>query len=186
MFDSVDHARTWHHGPVLTPAHSPVLTRRSVMRFAAASTVGVFAVSSLAACSDDSDDAMEVDRLTSAAKLARRDAENAKAAIALLPDRSGALTTISTQRREHADALEAEIARAAGTYADGSTPTSTGRPSPETTKPAPPPDLPTLRGHLTESQRNAAELARSLSGYRAGLCASIGAACGTHVVVLLP
>lgn len=156
------------------------------MRFAAASTVGVFAVTSLAACSDDRGETTEIDRLTSAAKLARRDAKNAKAAIALLPDRSGALTTISTQRREHADALEAEIARAAGTYADGSTPTSEAQPTSATTQPAPPPDLHTLRGQLTESQRNAAELARSLSGYRAGLCASIGAACGTHLVVLLP
>lgn len=165
-----------------TIAHSPVLTRRTALRSAAASAIGAFAVTSLAACSDE-DEAVEVDRLTSAAELARRDAANASAAIALLPDRSGALTTISTQRGEHAAALEAEIARAAGTYADDAPPTSI---SPPSRQPAPPPNIDTLRRQLSESQRNATDLARSLSGYRAGLCASIGAACGSHLAVLLP
>lgn len=170
-----------------TSAHSPVLTRRSALRWSAATAVGALAVTSLTACSDDENEAMEVDRLTSAAKLARRDAENATAAIALLPDRVGALTTISTQRGEHAAALEAEIARAAGTYADGSAPTTSSPPASTTPgRPAAPPDLGALRRQLAESQRDATDLARSLSGYRAGLCASIGAACGTHLVVLLP
>ncbi|MFD4366591.1 hypothetical protein [Rhodococcus sp. NPDC058521] len=168
------------------PAHSPVLTRRSAFKLATGAAVGAFAVTTLAGCSDDQDDAVELDRLTSAAESARRDSENAAAAIALLPDRAGALTTISAQRGEHADALEAEIARAAGTYADGSAPTTAPTTSSTPPQPAPPPDLDTLRARLTESQRHAAELARSLDGYRGGLCASIAASCGTHVVVLLP
>lgn len=166
-----------------TIAHSRVLTRRTALRSAAATAIGALAVTSLTACSDGNE-AVEVDRLTSAATLARRDAENATAAIALLPDHSRALTTISTQRGEHATALEAEIARAAGHYADDSAPTTSA--SPTSGQPAPPPNIDTLRRQLSESQRNATDLARSLSGYRAGLCASIGAACGSHLAVLLP
>jgi hypothetical protein len=42
-----------------------------------------------------------------------------------------------------------------------------------------------LRAELAESQRSAADSARTLSGYRAGLSASISAACATYLAVVL-
>jgi hypothetical protein len=42
-----------------------------------------------------------------------------------------------------------------------------------------------LRDRITKSQQSAADLARTQSGYRAGLLASISAACATEAVVLL-
>ena len=46
------------------------------------------------------------------------------------------------------------------------------------------PDDGALRARLTDSQHSAAELAATLSGYRAGLLASISACCGAHVAVV--
>ena len=109
----------------------------------------------------------------------------AAAAIALHPDRSAALDLVRVQRTAHADALDAEIARAAGTYPDGTTPTTSPSASAAPTAPAPPPTLDQLRAELAESQRSAADSARTLSGYRAGLSASISAACATYLAVVL-
>lgn len=199
--DVRDSHGTWHHVPVLTPDPSPPvsrdslsrrsLSRRSLFRIAATGTLGLAFAPILTGCSeDDVADVREADQLLEQARLARRDAASAAAAVTVLPDRANALTTISAQRSAHAEALEAEIARAAGTYADGSTPTTaTSAPESTTTGPTAPPTPPSveqLRSELTESQQAAADLAAKLSRHRAGLMASISAACATHVVVLLP
>ncbi|MFZ2176671.1 MAG: hypothetical protein WAW17_22035, partial [Rhodococcus sp. (in: high G+C Gram-positive bacteria)] len=105
---------------------------------------------------------------------------------AVLPDRAAALDLVRAQRAAHGDALDAEIARVAGTYPDGSAPTtSAAAPSSATTAPVPP-GLDQLRAQLAESQRSAADSARTLTAFRAGLCASISAACATHLAVVLP
>lgn len=191
VLDSRETGPDWHDGPVLTPTvprpsqRRLVVSRRAALRFAATSALGIAAVPLLTGCSEDQSRVEEADALADQAQRARRDAASATAAIAVLPDRAGALQLLSTQRSAHADALEAEIARAAGTYADGTVPTTTPGTSTTAQIPAPPPGLDQLRADLTESQRSAADLARGLTAYRAGLTASISAACATHVAVLL-
>ncbi|MFD6058021.1 hypothetical protein [Rhodococcus wratislaviensis] len=168
------------------PTSGPAVSRRTALRFAAASAFGVASVALLAGCADDADSDTEVDSLVEQSRLARRDAAGAAATIALLPDRGAALELVRAQRAAHADALDAEIARAAGTYLDGTAPTTSAPPSTTPTAPAPPPGLEQLRAFLVESQRSAADSARALTAYRAGLCASISAACGTYLAVVLP
>ncbi|TQC50944.1 hypothetical protein EEB14_00885 [Rhodococcus sp. WS4] len=168
------------------PTSGPAVSRRAALRFAAASAFGIATVPLLTGCTDDGDSDVEVDSLLAQSRLARRDAAGAATTIALLPDRAAALELVRAQRTAHADALDAEIARAAGTYPDGTTPTTSASPSTTPTEPAPPPGLDQLRADLAESQRSAADSARMLTAYRAGLCASISAACGTYLAVVLP
>ncbi|WP_424809604.1 hypothetical protein [Rhodococcus sp. 27YEA15] len=158
---------------------------------AGAASVGA-ATLAVSACSDDSRaQSAEVDKLLAQADRARADATAANAAIALAPERSAALTTISTERTAHATELDAEIARAAGRNGRGTTTepsdptTATTGPSDPTTA-ATPADVAALRTALGESARSAADLARTMSGYRAGLLASVSAACSAQTAVLLP
>ncbi|MBJ7478945.1 hypothetical protein ACIQYW_22605 [Rhodococcus erythropolis] len=137
---------------------------------------------SLSACTDDgtAEAAAEVDQLTAQAERARADAAAATAAIALAPDKSASLTTISAERTAHALELDAEIARAAG----GGAATTTAPPS--TSVANAPTGVESLSTSLADSARSAADLARTMSGYRAGLLGSISASCSTQVAVLLP
>ncbi|MBY6385125.1 hypothetical protein EEB12_03095 [Rhodococcus sp. WS1] len=136
---------------------------------------------SLSACTDTgtAEAAAEVDQLTAQAERARSDAAAATAAIALAPDKSASLTTISAERTAHALELDAEIARAAGGGATTTAPPSTSVANAPT-------GVDTLRTSLNDSARSAADLARTMSGYRAGLLGSISASCSTQVAVLLP
>ncbi|MCQ4119378.1 hypothetical protein [Rhodococcus tibetensis] len=168
------------------PTFGPVVSRRAALRFAAVSAIGATGVALLAGCAEDTNTQAEVDSLVAQARLARRDAASAAAAIALLPERGAALDLVRSQRTAHADALDAEIARAAGTYPDGTTPTTSPSASPAPAAPTPPPSIDQLRAELAESQRSAADSARNLSAYRAGLSASISAACATYLAVVLP
>ncbi|WP_077041325.1 hypothetical protein [Rhodococcus sp. MTM3W5.2] len=163
---------------------SPI-SRRSAFRIAGAASVGLTALALSAGCTSDSSDrdSAEPDPLISAAESARRDAATATAATALAPERAGALSVIASERGAHADALSAEVARAAGVD-----PTAMPSPSPtgSPTEPAPPPPtVDELRTQLATSQRDAAGLARRLSGYRAGLLGSISAAIAAEQAVLL-
>ncbi|WP_070378241.1 hypothetical protein [Rhodococcus sp. WMMA185] len=168
------------------PTLGPIVSRRAAIRFAAASTLGVASLPLLTGCAFGEDSNAEADSLAAQSRLARRDAAGAAAAIALAPDRATALELVRVQRTAHADALDAEIARVAGVYADGSVTTTSLPPSTTPTVPAPPPSLDQLRADLAESQRSAADSVRMLTAYRAGLCASISAACATYLAVLLP
>lgn len=155
------------------------MSRRTLLRWSGA-TLGSAGVLTVAACGTPSDDADAPDPLIIQAQRARTDAALAGALIAVAPDRAESLTTIGTERTTHADALDAEIARLAG-----GTQTSSTIP----TTPALPAEIPTvdlLRDRLTRSQRDAADLGRTLRGYRAGLLASVSAACATEATVLLP
>lgn len=161
----------------------PVLSRRGAFRVAGAAALGLAALGATAGCADSgsNDAAREPDPLLVPLAAARRDAATATAAAALAPDRAGALTAVANERTAHADALSAEILRAAGSEA-----TSTTTAAPGTTAAAAPPSVDDVRADLADSQRGAAALARRLDGYRAGLLGSISAAVAVQQAVLLP
>lgn len=141
---------------------------------------------SATACSgsDTAAQSPEADPLIGAAARAYADSAAAVAAIALAPERGPALQTIADGRTAHATALNDEIIRAAGHYGDGTAPTIADLPTPAPT-PVPPPTVDELRTRLVRSQRDAADLARTQSDYRAGLLGSISAACATHAGIVL-
>lgn len=168
-----------------------------MLRLAGGGTVGVFALGAAAGCGDDNK-IYEPDPLATQEVQARADAAAATAAIALAPQRHSALTSIATERTAHADALKAEIDRLVGVYGDGTKPVHRTRANgpgqdsgPSTVAsgtaipPSPPPTVDALRAQLTKSRQSAADLAHGQSGYRAGLLASISAACAVHAGVLL-
>ncbi|MGW4848427.1 hypothetical protein [Nocardia brasiliensis] len=173
------------------------LDRRTVLRLAGGGTVGVLALGAAVGCTAE-DTVHEPDPLAAQEVLARADAAAATAAIALAPAKHSALTAIATERTAHADALRTEIERVIGVYGDGTKPvhrTRTNTPgqasgpsavaSGSAVPPVAPPSLDTLRAQLTESRQAAAALAGTQSGYRAGLLASISAACAAQAGVLL-
>ncbi|MFI6045714.1 hypothetical protein ACIA8C_29085 [Nocardia sp. NPDC051321] len=172
------------------------MDRRGMLRLAGGGAVGVLALGAVTGCGDDK--VYEPDPLATQEIQARTDAAAATAAIALAPQRHSALTAIATERTAHADALKAEIDRLIGVYGDGTKPVHRTRengpgqssgPSAVSSgtaiPPSPPPTVEALRAQLTKSQQAAADLARGQSGYRAGLLASISAACAVHAGVLL-
>ncbi|MGM7647618.1 hypothetical protein ACSVDM_22170 [Nocardia sp. JW2] len=194
--DAVPHAKSTEHA---TAAGSAARTwrRRTVLRLAGAGAVAVPAVAVLASCAED-DTVHAPDPLAAHEVLARADAAAATAAIALAPQAQAALTTVATERTAHADALRAEIDRVIGVYGDGTTPVhrtgvvtvpgSDGAPVPAAdlvSAAQQPISVEQLRARLQHSQQAAATLARTESGYRAGLLASISAACATEAGVLL-
>ncbi|MFD6896259.1 hypothetical protein ACFWB0_17125 [Rhodococcus sp. NPDC060086] len=131
-------------------------------------------------CGITDDSEPEPDPLLAQAARARTDASTATALIAASPDLAAPLTTISSERTAHADALDAEVARVAGA-------TTNDTPSSTTTAPAAEaPTVELLRERLTQSQRSAADVGRTLQGFRAGMLASISAACAVQTAVLLP
>ncbi|MFI5779899.1 hypothetical protein [Nocardia sp. NPDC051570] len=160
----------------------PAINRRSLLRIAGGGALAIGALG-MTACAEDKPAGPDV--LLAQEQSARVDAVWAKAAVAATPDRTAALTLIATQRTEHADALRAEIDRALGVYGDGTKPKSNTPPVTVPLAPTSPPTVAALRDQLTQSQRAAADLAATLSGYRAGLLASISACCATHTGVLL-
>ncbi|QBJ98863.1 hypothetical protein ERC79_21025 [Rhodococcus sp. ABRD24] len=154
------------------------MSRRSALRVAGSTALGSAVISLTASCSDPgaSDSPAAIDALSTQAELARRDAVNATTAIAANPGLAGALGIVAAERTAHADALDAEIARAAASTTSATT----------TPPVAAPPTLAQLRADLASVQRDAAQLARTQSGYRAGLLGSISAACAAQQAVLLP
>lgn len=169
---------SWHHDQVRTSFLSHPLSRRTALRVAGGAALGASALTLSTGCSDSgpADSPAEIDALTTQAERARRDAANATAAIAVVPGLATALGVVAAERSAHADALDAEIARAATV----TTSTTTSTP------PTMPPTLEQLRADLADSQKEAGRLARTQSGYRAGLLGSISAACAAQQAVLLP
>lgn len=148
-------------------------TRRSVLRVGAAACAAAMLT---AACA--SDEPEPPDPLEAPADRAARDAATITAAIAVFPDRAGALETMAAERRAHAEALTAEVERL--------------RPAPTTTSSAveppavEPPTLDDVRAGLIAAAEEAANLVPAVSGYRCGLLGSIAAACHTQVAIALP
>lgn len=127
-----------------------------------------------------------IDDLEAQRQLARSDSELAGAAAAALtgPDSealAAALEQVSSERAEHARALATEIARAAGKTPPEDTETST----PATVPDAPAPTVSQVVNALRAAADSAGKLATGSSGYRAGLLASIAAACTASYAVAL-
>lgn len=164
------------------PLPTRPLSRRAALRAAGGAALGVSVLTLSSGCGESgpSGTPAELDALIAQADRARSDAASATAAIATAPDLAAALGVIAAERGAHADALDAEITRAgAATTALSSTTTVT---PPVTT----PPTVDQVRQDLAQSQREAAGLARTQAGHRAGLLGSISAACAAQQAVLLP
>ena len=126
-----------------------------------------------------------IDELESQLTLAQRDSELATAAAAAAAKPvSAALTEVASERARHAQALATEIAR----LVVNPTSTSSATASPTATTSAaaaPPPSLSDVVNSLRASAASAAQLATTVSGYRAGLLGSIAAACTAAYTVAL-
>lgn len=157
--------------------------RRTALRAAGAGALGALTVAAVAACAEEP--VHDPDPLAAHELQARADAAAANAAIALAPHLQSTLSTIAAQRTEHAEALAAEIARLVGVYGDGTIPVHKTRAPSATPAPITAPTVDQLRDQLSRSRRATAELAVALSGYRAGLLASISAACAVHAEGLI-
>lgn len=146
-----------------------------MLRGAGAAVAGTTILASTVACSDGAqdDEAAQPDLLAAHAARARRDAAAATAAIAQNPAAVDTLTVIADQRTAHADALDTEIAR----LTPPPTVSETAAAATGTAVPVPAPALTDLSAALSDAGRSAADDARALSGYRAGLLGSISAAC---------
>jgi hypothetical protein len=127
-----------------------------------------------------------VDDLEAQRQLAHRDSELAAAAGAALtgPDTqalAAALDRVSLERAEHARALATEIARAAPKPAPELAGTTTSAGAPD----GPAPTVSQVVNALRAAAESAGKLAIASSGYRAGLLASIAAACTASYAVAL-
>jgi len=127
-----------------------------------------------------------VDDLEAQRQLARRDSDLAAAAGAALegPDSealAAALEQVSAERADHARALAAEIARAAGKPVPEETETTTATVVPD----APASTVSQVASALRAAADSAGKLAVASTGYRAGLLASIAAACTASYAVAL-
>lgn len=186
------------------PGAAAGLPRRAVLRTSGAAVLGgtvLAAVGATAAGCTLGTQEPETDPLQLLADQAASDADLARRLAAASPDSADAATVISDERRAHADALTAEIHRAAGTTPgpDPGAGDTAGTPAPSVpadggaggngTPPPPPPPPPTvaeLRAALAAAQRAAADAAHGLDGYRAGLAGAVSAACAAEQKVLIP
>lgn len=120
-----------------------------------------------------------VDPLRQLAASARADAARAAAVTDAPAAARGALVAVAAERTQHATALDAEVARAAGTV--GGTPVT----APPTTTVAPAPgSLSQLVAGLQASSAAASAAAVTAASYRAGLLGSVAASCAAQVTVL--
>jgi hypothetical protein len=117
------------------------------------------------------------DPLIALADAARADAALAAAAVAADPELADRVQPLVDARREHAAALDAEIARL-----DPSRPSSTAAPTPPRNGSAP--DLGRVRQAVLESGRAAADAVLTLPAERVGLVASVAACCHTYAEIL--
>lgn len=161
------------------PSRPPTLSRRRVLVGAAAlAALGV----TVAGCGDQPPPP-DLDDLTTALDRARSDSRLADDVAATTRGRlADALTGIAAQRSAHAEALAEEIVRMTGRAApttSGPTATTT------TTASVPAPTAEDVIGALRTSADSATNAAGALSGYRAGLLASIAAACTAAYTVTL-
>jgi hypothetical protein len=164
------------HAPGPDPGSPPALSRRRVL---AGGSRGLLALAligtAVTACG--STGSSGPDPLEAELSAARADSELAAAAAKSAPPGiAPALIELSAVRARHATALVEELSRAAGQP----TPTSSAAATPSSAAPAAPAPRPQdVIAALRRSGENAAKLAPTLSGYRAGLLGSIAAACTT-------
>lgn len=163
------------------PSALPTISRRRLLVTALPAGVVLTALGSAAACApappppELADLVAQFDRAHADSRLAGLAATTAR------PRVVPALTTVASVRAAHARALSDEITRITG----GQTPTT---PASTTTTSGAPPAAPTVAdvtAALRASADGAAQLAATLSGYRAGLLGSISAACTASYQVAL-
>ncbi|MFZ4373229.1 MAG: hypothetical protein ACOYO2_08345 [Mycobacterium sp.] len=168
------------HDPGPDPGDMPALSRRRVLLGGGRGLLALALVGTAAAACGSSGPP-EPDPLEAELAAARADSELAAAAAKVGPPAlAPALIEVSAERARHATALIEELSRAAGkpTPTPGAETTSASATA-QSTPPAPPPRLQDVVAALRRSGENAAKLAPTLSGYRAGLLGSIAAACTT-------
>jgi hypothetical protein len=166
------------------PPRPTTVDRRRVLLGAAG--LAALAVTA-AACSDPAPPG-DLDDLTTALDRARADATLASQAAATARDRAAtALGEVAKERSAHADALSAEIVRLTGRAAPTTTVTVTTTPSgaPGVGGTPPAATAADVVGALRASADSASHSAAGLTGYRAGLLASIAAACTASFTVSL-
>ncbi|MUL75217.1 hypothetical protein [Mycolicibacterium sp. CBMA 226] len=129
-----------------------------------------------------------LDILTAELDRARRDSQLAtSAAIGVPPQLAPALTSVAALRDAHARALADELTRMGSTPSSTTATSSTTSTLPTTgaTPPPPPPAPQEVVAALEQAADSAGRAAAGQSGYRAGLLASIAAACtAAHTVTL--
>jgi len=147
-----------------------VLTRRGLL------AALLLVPPALAGCAPTpSGQAVVPDPLIALAAAARADAALAAAVIAATPAAAGRVGPVRDARAEHATALEAEVARQAGTTtAPAATP-------PATTAAA---TVDALRRSVGAAGEAAGKLALTADAHRVGLVASVAACCTTYAAVL--
>jgi hypothetical protein len=175
------------HAPGPDPGSLPALSRRRVLIDGGRGVLALALVGTAAtACA--SNGSSEPDPLEAELAAARADSELAAAAAkAAPPEIAPALLEVSAIRARHATALVEELSRAAGkpTPTSGAETTAPSAAAPAVA--APPPKPQDVVKALRRADENAAKLAPTLSGYRAGLLGSIAAACRTAWTVgLIP
>ena len=166
--------------PRPAPLVTPVVTRRA---FVGGTALAMLTVAATACGSPPAPP--RVDELKAQAEMALHDSALASAAAAAAdPPTAAALNEVAAERSRHAQALETEITRVAGSSTTTSTPAPTET---STTGPpaAPPPSPADVVNALRASADSARQLALISTGYRAGLLASIAAACTAAFTVAL-
>ena len=159
------------------PSPLPAVSRRRVLLGSAA----LAALSVGAAACGKPPPPPDLDDLVVQLDLARSDSELASAAATTArPQLRPALSAVSSERSDHAQALSDEIARVTG---------ETTTPAPTTTNAtqATAPTTTDVVAALRKSADSASQSAAQLSGYRAGLVGSIAASCtAAYTVALAP
>lgn len=157
------------------PNAVPTVSRRQLLVGTAALALLGGAVSGCGTASTP-DPALDV--LTGQLARARADSmQAAAAATGAPPPLASALNAVASIRDAHAQALSDEIARLGGARTDA---------TPTTSRPAGPPPAPQqVLTALQQSGTAAGQAAAGQSGYRAGLLASIAAACTAAATVNL-
>jgi hypothetical protein len=166
------------------PSRPPTVSRRSVLVGAASlALLGATAATS-AGCGRTPSPPPELDDLTTALDRARADSKLAtEAAAAARGPIVTALTEVAAERSAHAEALSHEIVRLTGAAAPTTSVTVTTTAAPGAAAPVPAAD--DVIGALRASADSASHSAAALTGYRAGLLASIAAACTAAYTVAL-
>ncbi len=130
-----------------------------------------------------------MDDLTEQWDRARADSALAADAAAAQPAQAAAtraLTAVANDRTAHAKALSDELTRMTGTApADDPAGTTNPKSTPSTGADPSAPGVDDVVNALKQSADSAAGLARTLSGYRAGLLGSIAASCTAAYTVAL-
>jgi hypothetical protein len=116
------------------------------------------------------------DPLIALAAAARADAALAAAVIAATPDLAGRVGPLRDARTEHAVALEAEVARQAGTTSAPAAPRPTAAAGAAT--------VDALRRSVGAAGDAAGQVAMTVDVRRVGLVASVAACCTTYAAVL--